>query len=144
MNDVYMRKALNMALKAQKKGNVPVGAVIVCNNKVISVGYNMKNSKNVSLYHAELIAIKKASNKLKRWILDDCDLYVTMKPCQMCHYAIGESRIKNVYYLIESNYYQNLENVSSRIKYNKLNIENDYNKIVNNFFVKLRNESKKS
>ena len=102
--DKYMIEAIKQAKIAQNKGNIPVGAVIVMNNKIISKAYNKKNSKKVSIYHAEILAIIKACKKLKSWRLNECDLYVTLEPCNMCLSAIGESRIKNVYYLLKSNY----------------------------------------
>lgn len=97
MDNNYLDYAYFEALKAMNKGEVPVGAVIVKNNKIISKAYNLKNKKNCSIYHAELIALKKASKKLKNWRLDDCDIYITLEPCPMCASAIKQSRIKNIY-----------------------------------------------
>ena len=80
---------------------VPVGAVIVKDNKVISKAHNLTETKNDCTKHAEIIAIKKASKKLKNWRLIDCDLYVTLEPCEMCKGAISLSRIKNVYFSVK-------------------------------------------
>lgn len=89
---------MKLAKKACLKNEIPVGCVIVKNNKIIACGYNNKESKNDSTMHAEMIAIRKACLKLKSWRLDDCIMYVTLKPCLMCMGAIVESRIKKVYY----------------------------------------------
>ena len=94
----YMELALNQAKKAYKKGDVPVGAVIVKDGKVISKAYNKKEKSKISVYHAEILAIKKACKKLKTWHLDNCELYVTLEPCLMCAGALIQSRISKVYF----------------------------------------------
>ena len=101
MNEKYMEIAYLEAKKAYKKMEVPVGAVIVKDNKVISKAHNLAETKNDCTKHAEIIAIKKASKKLKNWRLIDCDLYVTLEPCEMCKGAISLSRIKNVYFSVK-------------------------------------------
>ena len=92
-----MREALKEAEKARKLNEVPIGCVIVKDNKIIGRGYNRRMKDKNTLSHAELNAIKKASKKLKDWRLDDCEMYVTTEPCQMCAGAIVQSRIKKVY-----------------------------------------------
>lgn len=94
----YMKLALLEAEKAAKKDEVPIGCVIVKNDKVISHGHNLREKKNDVTSHAEIEAIRKASKKLNDWQLIDCDLYVTIEPCIMCMGAIIQSHIKNVYY----------------------------------------------
>lgn len=94
----YMSMALRMAKKAAKKDEVPVGAVIVRHGKVLASAYNLRESKKNPLAHAEILAIEKASKKLKGWRLVDCELYVTLEPCPMCAGAIINSRIDNVYF----------------------------------------------
>ena len=132
--DKYMIEAIKQAKIAQNKGNIPVGAVIVMNNKIISKAYNKKNSKKVSIYHAEILAIIKACKKLKSCRLNECDLYVTLEPCNMCLSAIGESRIKNVYYLLKSNY-KDVETANKKnIRINKLLDIYGYNEILSAFF----------
>lgn len=138
MDNKYMNLAIKESIKAMKTGNVPVGAVIVRDGKVISRGYNLKNSKSISLLHAEIVSIYKACKKLNKWILDDCELYVTMKPCKMCYYAIAESRIRKVYYLMDSNYYEQLEKNGNSIDMVKLEDSYNYFDIVNKFFSDLR------
>ena len=99
MDDIYyMNIALKEAKKAYKHGEVPIGAVIVKNNKIIAKGYNLKEKKCDATAHAELIAIKKASKKNKNWRLNDCVIYVTMMPCPMCASAINQARISKVVY----------------------------------------------
>ena len=93
----FMREALKEAKKAYKKNEVPVGVVIVKDNKIISRAHNLKEIKNDTTKHAEIIAIQKASKKLQSWRLLDCDMYVTLEPCSMCSGAIINSRIKNLY-----------------------------------------------
>lgn len=96
MNDKYMEIAINEAKKAKKSGEVPVGAVIVKNDKVIAKAHNLVEKKHNCLLHAELIAIKKASKKLKNWRLLNCTMYVTLEPCMMCTGAIIQSRMSRL------------------------------------------------
>ena len=97
MQEYYMEQALKEAEKAYKKLEVPVGAVIVKDGKIIAKGYNQKETKTDTTKHAEIIAIQKASKKLKSWRLTDCEMYVTLEPCTMCAGAIINSRIKKIY-----------------------------------------------
>ncbi|MBR1778950.1 MAG: tRNA adenosine(34) deaminase TadA [Clostridia bacterium] len=94
----YMKKALALAKKAAKEGEVPVGAVLVKNGKIISSGRNKREKKKNALHHAEVEAIKKACKKLGSWRLLDCDLYVTLEPCPMCAGAIINARIRKVFF----------------------------------------------
>ena len=96
--EYFMKLALKEAEKAQKIDEVPVGCVIVQDDKVIARGHNQKEKKQQAILHAEIVAIQKASRKLGNWNLKDCDLYVTLEPCMMCTGAIIQSRIRNVYY----------------------------------------------
>lgn len=93
-----MNQAFILAKKAKNHDDVPIGAVIVRNNKIIARGENrVQKSKNPTL-HAEIVAINKACKKLNAKFLDDCDLYVTLEPCAMCATAISFARIKNIYF----------------------------------------------
>ncbi len=98
MKDIFMSAALKEAKKAFLKGEVPVGAVVVRDGKIISKAHNERERKNVATCHAELSAIEKACKKLGSWRLDDCELYVTLEPCIMCAGAIINARIKKVYF----------------------------------------------
>jgi len=95
-DEYYMSIALKEAEKAYKKGEVPVGTVIVLNDKIISKGYNLRECTNDITKHAELIAIKNASKKYHDWRLENAVMYVTLFPCPMCASAIIQSRIKNL------------------------------------------------
>ncbi|MFO7637542.1 MAG: nucleoside deaminase [Clostridia bacterium] len=94
----YMKMAMEEAMKAKQKGDVPVGAVIVKDSKVIARGHNMRRHKNNALLHAEMHAIEKACRKLSSCFLDDCDIYVSLEPCPMCAGAILQARIKRLYF----------------------------------------------
>lgn len=92
----FMRQAITQAKKALKNGDVPIGCVIVREGKVIARGYNRRNMDRQSLAHAELMAIKKASKIVGDWRLEDCKMYVTLEPCQMCAGAIVQARMPEV------------------------------------------------
>ena len=95
--EYYMKQALKEAKKAYKKLEVPVGAVIVKDGKIIARAHNQKETKTDTTKHAEILAIQKASKKLESWRLIDCEMYITLEPCSMCAGAIINSRIKKVY-----------------------------------------------
>lgn len=97
----YIDEIIKLSKKAYKNNDVPVGAIIVFNNKIVARGYNKRNGCNDIMGHAEIIAIKKAIKRLKDWRLNECDLYVTLEPCSMCKEIIKQARIKNVFYLID-------------------------------------------
>jgi len=93
-NDIYyMRKALKQAEKAAVLGEVPIGCVIVSEGRIVSRGYNQRNTKKTTLAHAEMIAIDRASRKLGDWRLEGCTIYITLEPCPMCAGAIVQSRM---------------------------------------------------
>ena len=139
--EYYMNFALKEAKKAYVKDDVPVGCIIVKNNKIIAKAYNKKNSKKISLYHAEILAIIKACKYLNTFILDNCTMYVTLKPCEMCMNAIAESRIKNVKYLISSKYEKNLKSNYDYIVCDLCDdnqFVEDYKIMLSNFFRNIR------
>lgn len=94
----YMKAALKLAHRAAEEGEVPVGAVVVCDGKIVGRGRNRRETKKNALHHAEIEAIEKACKKLGGWRLHRCDLYVTLEPCPMCAGAILNARIPRVYY----------------------------------------------
>lgn len=102
-DEYYMFEALKLAKKAYRKNEIPVGAVIVYKNKIISKAFNKKDRKKIVTKHAEIIAIEKANKKLKDWRICDATMYVTMEPCPMCAGAIQQSRIKRIVYGCNSN-----------------------------------------
>ena len=98
MKELFMKEALKEAHKALKKDEVPVGAVIVYNNKIIAKAHNTREKSKDATNHAEIIAIKKACKKLKDFRLVDAEIYVTMEPCLMCLGAILNARLKKIYF----------------------------------------------
>lgn len=97
MTEKYMKLALKEAKKAYEKEEVPIGAIIVKDDKVIARAHNLRETSKQSIAHAEILAIQKACKKLDSWRLEECDMYVTLEPCSMCAGAIINSRIKNLY-----------------------------------------------
>ena len=95
-DEKYMKEAIKQAKKAYAIGEVPIGCVIVYQDKIIGRGYNRRTIDNNTLAHAELAAIRKASRKMNDWRLEDCTMYVTLEPCQMCSGAIVQSRMTRV------------------------------------------------
>ena len=93
----FMKEAIRQAKKAAAIGEVPIGCVIVCQGKIIGRGYNRRVTDKYTLSHAELNAIRKASRVMGDWRLEDCDIYVTLEPCQMCSGAIVQARMRKVY-----------------------------------------------
>lgn len=92
----FMAEALKEAQKAYHKGEVPVGCVIVYQNEIIARGHNLREKKQQSYAHAEMLALKKACKRLKTWRLEECDIYITLEPCPMCSGAILQSRIRSI------------------------------------------------
>jgi len=95
-DEKYMKEAMKQARKAYKLGEVPIGCVIVHESKIIGRGYNRRNTDKNTLAHAEITAINRASKVIGDWRLEDCTLYVTLEPCQMCAGAIVQARIPKV------------------------------------------------
>ncbi|MCF0228332.1 MAG: nucleoside deaminase [Parasporobacterium sp.] len=93
----FMKEAIRQAVKASAIGEVPIGCVIVYDGRIIGRGYNRRMTDRTALAHAEITAIRKANKVIGDWRLDDCEMYVTLEPCQMCAGAIVQSRIRNVY-----------------------------------------------
>ena len=144
-----MDLAFKYAEEAFKLDEVPIGAVIVKNDEVISFGFNTKERDCCVMSHAELIAIKRAEEFLGNWRLEDCDLYVTLDPCPMCASAIKQSRIKNVYSALnnlDSNNYNLIKNIFSTDFVNSSvnfvsNCEKKYSQdLLKKFFEKQRNK----
>lgn len=142
-----MDLAFECAEKAFKINEVPVGAVIVKNNEILSMGYNKKEKNSSVLDHAELIAIKEAESKLKNWRLEDCDIYITLDPCPMCASAIKQSRIRCVYSALENSDSSNKNVLNVIFSSDKVNPGVDFfsnldvkrsQKLLNSFFKKKR------
>lgn len=98
MQNKFMKAALKCAQKAFDEGEVPIGAVVVCDGKIISRGHNRRTKRQIATAHAEIEAIEKACRKLKSWRIPECELYVTLEPCPMCMGAMLNARVKKVYF----------------------------------------------
>ena len=148
----YMKEALKQAKKAYEKGEIPVGAVIVKEHKIIARAYNEKEYKLDTTKHAEILAIQKASKKLKSWRLQDCDMYVTLEPCSMCAGALIQARVRKLYIgtmdkktgacgsvlnLLKDYTFNHKVEVESGI------LQKDCENILKNFFKELREKKKK-
>ena len=150
-NDVFfMQQALKCAQKAYCKDEVPVGAVIVENNKIIARGYNKSITLNDTTAHAEIIALRKACKKLNNYRLNDCSIYVTIEPCSMCAGALVHARIKNIYFGAKDVKTGACGSVFNIVNSNKLNhninvigglLEQDCAKIIKEFFKNKRKGS---
>lgn len=145
LDEEYMRKSIKLAKMCEKFKDIPVGAVIVKDNKIISRGYNQKEKYKNAIKHAEIVAIEKASKKLKNFRLDGCTIYVTKEPCLMCLGAIMSARIDKLVYGAFDPKYSNIDKLNE-LKFNhKLEVvggvlENECASLLTNFFKKLRGE----
>ncbi len=151
MDIKFMRRAIKCAQKAAERGEVPVGAVVVKDGKVISTGYNKREEKKNALMHAELIAIDRACKKLDAWRLEDCELYVTLEPCPMCAGAVANARIKKVYF---GAYDQKMGAMNSVVDLSQYNFNHHFEaeggilkeecaSLLSDFFKKLRNKNER-
>ena len=145
-----MQAALKCAQKALEEGEVPIGAVVVLDGKVISRGHNRRTKKQIATAHAEVEAIEKACKKLKSWRIPECEIYVTLEPCPMCMGAMLNARIKKVYFgafegkgrsmtaqLAEANL------VNHKIKVEGGVMEKECAEILSSFFSSMRERTKK-
>ena len=148
----FMKEALHEAKKAAGKGEVPIGAVITHQGKIIARGHNNVEASKDATQHAEMIALKKAYKKLDAWRLTDCELYVTMEPCPMCMGAINLSRIKNVYFGTSDEKagacgsvidIPACESLNHRVKVFKGMMEEESKELLQDFFAGLRKRNKK-
>lgn len=133
--DKYLKEAIKEAKKAYQKGEVPVGAVIVKDEKIIARAHNLKEYKKNPLAHAEILCINKACKKLNNWRLDGCDMYVTLQPCSMCMGAISQARINDVFIGALDN--KEYKETSINIEYIK---SDECESILKDFFKELRNK----
>ena len=145
-----MQAALKCAHKAFEEGEVPIGAVVVCDGKIISRGHNRRTKRQIATAHAEIEAIEKACKKLHSWRIPECEIYVTLEPCPMCMGAMLNSRIKQVYFgasegngrsmtaqLAESNL------VNHKIEVEGGVMEKECAEILSSFFSTVREKSKR-
>lgn len=139
----FMKKALLLAEEARNNNEIPVGAVLVKDNKIIAQAYNQKDSKKIVTKHAELITIEEACHLLNDWRLYDTTLYVTMEPCPMCASAIQQARIKKIVYGCSSNNNENTIIINKILKNTNYNhsveicngvLQEECSMIIKNFF----------
>ena len=147
----FMKCAIDLAKKAYNKNEVPIGALIVRDGKIISRAYNTREKTQQALNHAEVIAIKKACKKLKSWRLNDCEMYVTLEPCCMCAGAILNARIKRLHIACLDDAHgaviSKYNILTDGTLYHKTDIvvgemEDESRKLMKLFFKKLRNKNK--
>ena len=147
----YMRAALAQARKAYKLGEVPIGCVIVYEDKIVGRGYNRRNTDKTPLAHAEITAIRKAGRFMKDWRLEGCTLYVTLEPCQMCSGAIVQARIPEVVMAAENPKagcagsvmdILNNSDFNHQVNVRKGVLKEECSKLLKDFFVELRARNK--
>ena len=136
----YIKIALKEAEKAKKHNDVPIGAIIVKDDKIISRGHNKRELTKKVTKHAEIVAIERACRKLHTWHLEDCEIYVTVEPCTMCYGAIEQARIKKIIYGIDNEKfgYFTKKNINKKILVEKGILKEDCENIMHEFFVKKR------
>lgn len=134
MNYYYMDLAYKECLKALKNNEIPVGAVVVKDNKILAKSHNNRQKKHIIIGHAEINAIIKAEKKIKDWRLDGCEMYVTLYPCDMCKIIIDNSRINKIYYLCDNE----ISKLNKDNNYIKINDNYEYKELLKDFFLKLR------
>jgi|SRR5690625_342324 len=146
-DEKYMQMAITEAKKAESINEVPIGAIIVCDDEVIASGYNRREKTQMAIAHAEMMAIKEANEKVGSWRLEDCTLYVTLEPCPMCAGAIVQSRIKRVVYGANDHKAGCAGTIINLLNEKKFNhqvevingiLEEDCSLLLSNFFQKLR------
>ena len=147
-NKDFMQEAINTATKSPKE--IPVGAILVKDNKIIAAAHNLKESLNDPSAHAEILVLKEGSKKLKNWRLDDCELYVTLEPCPMCAWAIMQARVKTVYFGSFDPQYGSLESHKKLTAMSSFKpkiyggiMEKECDTILEDFFKKIRNTNEK-
>ncbi|MEI7972833.1 MAG: tRNA adenosine(34) deaminase TadA [Bdellovibrio sp.] len=148
----WMRKALLEAKKAHEKAEVPVGAIVVFNNQIISQAHNLKEALCNCLGHAEILALHRAQTKLERWRLNDCELYSTMEPCIMCAGAIQQARIRRLVFGASDPKAGGVVSLYGLLSDPRLNhqcrvvphvLEKECRELLQNFFQKRRKENRK-
>lgn len=148
----FMLKAIDLAKRARSENEVPIGAVIVKDNKIIGAGYNKRENSKNALSHAEIIAINEACENISNFRLENADIYVTLEPCAMCAGAIVNARLKNLYFGAFDKRFgavgSKLNVLDSGLNY-KVNFSGGYFeeqivKMMQDFFVKIREKNKKS
>ena len=136
MEEKIVKILIKESLKSYKIGEVPVGCVIIKNNKIIATGHNTKEKNKCAIHHAEINAIIKACKKNRDWRLENCKLYVTLEPCNMCKEVIRQSRIHEVYYLNKSKFNNEIYNNITISEIEGYNFEKDNYFLISNHWLK--------
>ncbi len=153
IHEKFMRLAIKEAMKAERMNEVPIGAVIVKDGKVIARAHNLKEKNQQATEHAEMLAIRKASKKLGTWYLKECDLYVTLEPCMMCTGGCVLSRVRHIYYGTDDPKGGAIQSVIQFKEIKRLNhypeitpyiLKDECAKLLKDFFKKKREEKKNS
>ena len=137
MKETVIKELFKLSKKAYKYNETPISAIILKDNKIIAKAHNKKNISNNALLHAEILCLQKAYKKLKRWNLNDCIMFVTLEPCNMCKELIQNSRIDKVYYILNKG---NINNNYSKTTYEQL-FTGDcevFEKLLKKFFKNIR------
>ena len=149
MKEKFMLAALKEANKARLKDEVPVGCVIVKDNRIIARGHNLKEKNKNAILHAEIVTLQKAYKKLDAWRLEECEMYITLEPCMMCTGAIVHSRIKKIYFGAKDPKAGTVVSIASLLDHDKLNhkveyesgiLEDECSKILKDYFKGKRNK----
>ena len=151
MNEKYMLRALELARVAAEAGDVPVGAVIVKDGEIVAEAYNEREISGDASSHAEMLAIRRACERLGRWRLSDCDMYITLEPCPMCAGAILNARIRRICFSLKdarSGAFGSVIDLNSYPLLHKVGVsvgvcEDESRKMLGNFFRSRREENKK-
>ena len=150
-DEIYMREALKEAKKAYQKQEIPVGAIIVYQDKIIARAHNTRVSEKQVFTHAEIKAINKACKKLNSWVLEDCTIYVTLEPCMMCTGALLQSRVKRIVYATYEPKHGVIESVDLVLNHTIINhkievtsgiLQEESSQLLKNFFHELRQNKK--
>ena len=136
MNQKYLNLLVEEAKKSLKTSDVPVGAIIVDDGKIIAKAHNSREKYQCVTKHAELIALEKACKKKKTWHLDNCEIYITMEPCLMCINAISQARIKKINYILENDKFKKIQNtMNEKININQIEDgQKQIDELLKNFF----------
>ena len=138
----YLEECIKIANKSLKSGDIPVGAIVVKNNKIIAKGHNMREKQTDIISHAEINAIRSAAKKLKTWNLSECVLYVTLRPCSMCEEVIKQSRIKKVFYLVDKLPFKKEYDKITIVKKENTELEKHYKRCLEQAFKEIRKRNK--
>jgi tRNA(adenine34) deaminase len=151
MNENFLKLTIELAKQAAKKGEVPVGAVIVKDNKIIAQEFNQKETKADPTAHCEMICIQSAAKKLGKWRLTDCEIYVSLEPCAMCAGAIAAARLKSLFFscldpkmggVISNLNILNDKSIHHKIKVDYGLFANESSQLLKDFFKQKRQQSK--